>query len=264
MSNAKLGTAVITGASSGIGAVYADRLARRGYDLLLVARRADRLESLAKDLKGRYGVQVGVEVADLGKAADLARVGAKIAADENVTVLVNNAGINRIVGPTKGTVADAHEVIAVNLSAPTELTLAVLPAFVKRNRGAVIQVASVLALASLPGFSVYTGTKAFILGFSQALQAELAGTDVQLQVVLPAATRTDIWTEEELKNINPASLMEVDDLVDAALVGFDRKEAVTIPPLHDEKLFEAYEAARIKTFQNVHNSKPADRYTSKV
>jgi short-subunit dehydrogenase len=228
--------------------------------LLLVARRAERLETLAKQLHERYGVTVDVEVADLGQSADRARVATRIGEDEQVTLLVNNAGILKPVGVGAGTAADAHEVVAINVGAVTELTLAVLPGFVKRDRGTIVNVASVLALEALPSGSVYTGPKAYVLAFSRALQGELAGKNVHIQVVLPAATRTEFWTEESLKRIDTSNLMEVDALVDAALVGLDRQEAVTIPPLHDSELWTAFDQARMQLFSNSMSGTPGVRY----
>ena len=148
-------TAVVTGASSGIGAVYADRLAARGYDLLLVARRADRLNALADKLSTAHGVKVRVLAADLAKEADLADVEAAIQRDASVRLLVNNAGIARLRPFAQSSAEDSVSQVALNITALTRLTHAVLPGFVARNEGAVINVASVLAVQALPISSVY-------------------------------------------------------------------------------------------------------------
>ena len=143
-------TAVVTGASSGIGAVYAQRLAARGYDLILVARRADRLNALAGKLSAAHGTKVQVLVADLAKESDLADVESVIGRDANVRLLVNNAGVARLRPFVQSSAEDSVSQIALNITALTRLTHAVLPGFVARNEGAVINIASILAVHALP------------------------------------------------------------------------------------------------------------------
>ncbi len=188
-----MGTAVVTGASAGIGKVYADRLARQGYDLILVARRADRLEALAKDLKAQYGVTVQTITADLGNAGELEKVAEAIGSDMSVTMLVNNAGTNKV-----GLLADSkwielEAMIHVNITALARLTLAILPGFKERNSGAIVNMASVLGFHSYPGISIYSGSKAFVVNFTRGLQEELADTGITVQLVAPAATVSEIW-----------------------------------------------------------------------
>jgi len=254
--------AVVTGASAGIGAVYAERLAARGYDLILVARRAERLEALSAKISKIHGRQVEVIGADLTKEADLARVEKILATDPAVRVLVNNAG-NAKLGPVARTSAeDAASMIALNITALTRLTQAVLPAFLSRNAGVIVNVGSVLSFHSLPVSSIYSGTKGYVLNFSRGIQEELAGTGVRLQLVLPASTATELWdlSGVPLAALNQDTVMTSEDLVDAALSGFDKGEAITLPSVADASLWGTYDAARSALFAATQTGKPAPRY----
>lgn len=261
MSNSKP-VALVTGASSGIGAVYADRLAARGYDLVLVARRADRLKALAETLSQTHGAKVEPIGADLTRAEDLQRIERRLAADPAVTLLVNNAGNGKLGATADMAVEDAAATIALNVTALARLSRAILPRLLARNSGAIINVGSVMALHSLSITSLYSGTKAFVLNFSRGLQEELAGTGVKVQVVLPAGTATEFYDHAgiPISAFDPAVIMSAEDLVDAALVGFDRGEAVTLPSVHDSALWDAYDAARGALFGATQNGQPAPRY----
>jgi short-subunit dehydrogenase len=254
--------ALITGASSGIGAVYADRLAARGYDLILVARRADRLAALSAQLSKAHGVKAEAFVADLTKDADLARIEAVLSNNADIRVLVNNAGVARLAPVAQTPVKDALSQIALNITALTRLSQAAVPAFVARNQGAIINIASVLAIHSLPISAIYSGTKAFVLQYSRGLQQELAETGVKVQLVLPASTATELWDASgvPLSALNKASVMATENLVDAALAGFDQGEAVTWPSVADAGLWDKYEAARSELFANTQVGTPAARY----
>jgi short-subunit dehydrogenase len=174
MSNVNLGTAVVTGASTGIGAIYADRLARRGYDLILVARNGERLQAQADRLATAYGRTVRTIAADLTRDADLRRVEAVLRDDDAITLLVNNAGVGGT-GPLLGSDVDKmQDLIALNVTALTRLTYAAAPGFVARGRGALINIASIVAASPESLNGVYGGSKAFVLAFSQSLQHELA------------------------------------------------------------------------------------------
>lgn len=257
-----LGTALITGASSGIGALYADRLARRGYDLILVARNRQKLDRLADDITTRTGRAVEVFTADLGDAASLATVEDKLRQDASITLLVNNAGIGTHTPLLQSDVARMTEMISLNVTAPTRLAYAAVPGFVARGRGAIINIASVVAIAPETLNGVYGASKAFVLAFSQSLRHELAAQGVQVQAVLPGATATDFWALGGLpvEHLPSHIVMRADDLVDAALVGFDRQEAVTIPSLHDEQAWHSYEAARQALAPQLSSNEPARRY----
>jgi short-subunit dehydrogenase len=255
-------TAVVTGASSGIGAVYADRLAARGYDLVLVARRADRLADLADKLSKAHGVNVQALVADLEQDAGVAKVEEVLADDASVRVLVNNAGLARLRPLGHTPVSDSLTQISLNITALTRLTHAALPGFIARNEGAIINIASVLAVHSLPVSSVYSGSKAYVLAFTRGLQAELAETGVKVQVVLPASTATEIWDLSgiPLSALRQESVMTTENLVDAALAGFDQGEAITWPSVADASLWDKYDTARATLFGATQTNAPAPRY----
>ena len=257
-------TAVVTGASSGIGSVYADRLARRGYDLILVARRGDRLQNLATKLEQAYGIKAETLVADLEKEDDLARLETVLASNSAIRILVNNAGIARLSPVAETPVKESLSQIALNITALTRLTHAVLPAFKERNEGVIINIASVLAVHALPVSSVYSGTKAFVLNFSRGLQQELTGTGVKVQVVLPAATATGLWDVSgvPLAALPQETVMSAENLVDAALAGFDQGESITWPSMADAGLWERYDTARSDLFAATQTSKPAPRLLS--
>ena len=254
--------AVITGASSGIGAVYADRFASRGYDLILVARRTDRLQAVADQVTKAHGRHVDVVTADLEKEADLARVEGILSSNPDIRVLVNNAGLGRLAPVGKAPLQDSLTQIALNITALTRLTHAVLPGLVARNEGVIINIASVMGIHALPISSVYSGSKAFVLNFSRGLQAEMAETGVKVQVVLPASTATEIWDGSgvPLSALDPSTVMTTENLVDAALAGFDKGEAVTWPSVADETLWEKFDAARSELFAASQTGKPAPRY----
>jgi short-subunit dehydrogenase len=256
------GTALITGASSGIGATYADRLARRGYDLILVARNRERLDMLATRLIIETGRSIRVEVADLNNKEDLARVENLLQTDDGITVLVNNAGV---AAPTELLDAEAESLeamIDLNATVPFRLSYATVPAFLMRGGGTIINIASALAIAPELFSGVYGATKAFVLAFSLSLNKEFAEKNIRVQAVLPGATATDIWARAgtPLEQLPRERVMNVDDMVDAALAGLDLGELVTIPALPDIGDWEAYEAARQKLIPNLSHNLPAARY----
>lgn len=257
---------LITGASTGIGAVYADRFAKRGHSLVLVARDFQRLEALANRLWDKYGVNVAIEAVDLANRPDLERIEQLIASDPKIGVLVNNAGMavsKPIIGATPD---DFQKVVDLNVTAATRLGIVAANAFVQRGGGAIINLSSVLGIAHEIGGGVYGGSKAFVLNFSRALHAEAGGLGLRVQAVLPGATRTEIWDRSGrgIETLDPAILMDVHALVDAALVGFDAGEVVTIPSLPDLADWQAYEAARLKLLPNLSRNEPADRYRTRL
>jgi short-subunit dehydrogenase len=242
--------------------VYADRLARRGHDLILVARDRQRLDALAIHLSEATGRSVEVVATDLNDKAELARVEQVLRKNASITVLVNNAGI-AMSGDLSGADPDRLEsMIRLNVLAPSRLALAAIPGFVARGRGTLINISSVLALAPERFNGSYSGTKAYLLNLSLRLQQEVASKGVRVQVVLPGATRTAIWEKAgtNIASLPPDIVMDVDDMVDAALAGLDRGEVVTIPSLPDIAQWEAYEAARQKMIPNLSLSSPAARY----
>ncbi|NRF83203.1 SDR family oxidoreductase [Burkholderia gladioli] len=262
MTSSRPGTALVTGASSGIGALYAERLARRGYDLVLVARQRDRLDALAKRLSDETQVGVEVMAADLNDRAELARVEARLREDAGLSLLVNNAGIGTHTPLLDSDVERMTSMIELNVTALTRLTYAAVPGFVARGGGAVINIASIVGIAPEVLNGVYGGTKAFVLAFSQSLHHELAAKGVRVQAVLPGATATDFWATGGLpiEHLDPGIVMPAAEMVDAALIGFDRGELVTIPPLHDEGAWLAYESARRTMSGQLSTNSAAPRY----
>jgi len=255
------GTAVITGASAGIGVIYADRLARRGYDLVLVARDKERLKSVAARLTQETGRSIRVVAADLTNQTDLTGVEDLLRSDETVHVLVNNAGVGAPAQLLDSSVERLTGMIELNVSALVRLTHAVLPGLLERG-GAIINIASVVGIVPELLNGVYGGTKAFVLAFSRSLQKEFANRKTRVQVVLPGATATDFWqiAGTPLEEVPNGMVMKAEEMVDAALAGFDRGEFVTIPSLPDIADWEAYEAAREKLIPNLSLSSPARRY----
>jgi len=258
-----LGTALITGASSGIGATYADRLARRGYDLVLVARDDARLNALAQKLRAEAGASIEVLRADLTVREDLVQVEARLRDDNDITVLVNNAGAAAPGGLAGADLDVLDKLIQLNVTAVTRLAGAVVPRFLAQGRGAIINLSSVLGLAPEISLGAYGATKSFVLTLSQSLQAEVGPKGVYVQAVLPAATRTEIWERSGRDIAQISGVMEVGELVDAALVGFDRREPVTIPPLPDAAQWDAFSATRLAMLPNFRQEHAAERYRTK-
>ncbi len=226
------GTALITGASRGIGAVYADRLAKRGYDLILVARSEAPLQALAATLSRSTGRRTTPIIADVNNKQDLARVEAKLKDDPSITMLVSNAGFASVAPLLDADIAKMEDMIALNISALTRLTYVAAPAFVKRGAGTIINIGSAAGISVEAMNGVYGASKAYVLAFSLSLQHELTSKGIRVQVVLPARTATDGWdvAGSPWQKMPPEIVMPVEDMVDAALVGLDQGELVTIPP----------------------------------
>jgi uncharacterized protein len=256
------GTALITGASSGIGAVYADRLAKRGYDLILVARNRSRLAALALRLGNETGRSVETIAADLNDKADLGRIEATLRTNASITLLVNNAGLGATAPLLDSDVEKMDEMIRLNVGALTRLTYAAVPGFVARGGGTIVNIASIVAIAPELLNSVYGGSKAFVLALSHSLNHELAGKGVRVQVVLPGATATEFWdvAGRPVRDLPAEIVMSAEDMVDAALAGLDQGELATIPALPNASDWEAFEAARRTLAPNLSLAAPATRY----
>jgi len=256
------GTALITGASTGIGAVYADRLAKRNYDLILVARNEARLKALAARLTSETGRSVTPLPVDLSDTPDLGRVETILQDDQTITMLVNNAGVASVAPLLNAGVEKMDDIIALNITALTRLTYAAAPAFVSRGAGTIINVASVVGISPETLNGVYGASKAYVLALSYSLQHELAAKGVRIQAVLPGATATEIWDKAglPLKDLPASIVMSPEDMVDAALVGLDQGELVTIPGLHDGDEWTRFEATRRALSKRFGNAVPAPRY----
>lgn len=256
------GTALITGASTGIGAVYADRLAKRGYDLILVARSKDKLNDVAKQIQSTTGRKAEILQADLSLTADVKRVADRLASDNSITAFVNNAGIASASKLLESDPEYLDQIIQINVTAFTRLAVAAASNFVKRSNGLIINIGSVVALAPELLNGVYSGSKAFVQNFSTALKNELADKGVTVQVVLPGATATPLWEKAgvPVESLPPEWVMTTEDMVDASLAGLDQGEFATIPALPNVADFEAYEKARLALAPNLSRKAPADRY----
>ena len=261
MSGTSKGTALVTGASSGIGAIYADRLAARGYDLILVARNGDRLADLAKRLTGKSGRKVETIAADL-TGEGLAKLEDVLRRDARITLLVNNAGIGAAAPLLSSDVDKMDEMISLNVRALMRLTYAAVPGFVERGGGSIINIASIVGIAPEMLNGVYGGTKAFVLAFSLSLHKELAEKNVRVQAVLPGATATDFWdlAGMPIAHLPAEIVMKAEEMVDASLAGYDGGELITLPSLPDMADWQVYEDARQRLMPNLSLSTPAARY----
>ncbi|AMU17349.1 SDR family oxidoreductase [Burkholderia cenocepacia] len=255
-----LPTVLITGASSGIGATYAERFARRGHDLVLVARDKARLDALAERLREESGVAVEVLRADLTQAADLSALETRLRDDNQIGVLINNAGMAQSGDFLQQTSESIERLITLNTTALTRLAAAVAPRFAHSGDGSIVNIGSVVGFAPEFGMSIYGATKAFVLFLSQGLNLELSPKGVYVQAVLPAATRTEIWERAGVDVNTLPEVMEVGELVDAALIGFDRRELVTIPPLHVAGRWDALDGARQGLMSDIRQAHAAERY----
>ncbi|MBV4530234.1 SDR family oxidoreductase [Pseudomonas sp. SWRI107] len=255
-----LPTVLITGASSGIGATYAKRFAARGHDLVLVARDQQRLDALAAQLREQHGITVDVLQADLTNANDLSAVEARLRDDAHIGVLINNAGLAQSGAFVEQSAEAIDRLVALNVVALTRLAAAAAPRFAQAGAGSIVNIGSVVGFAPEFGMSIYGASKAFVLFLSQGLQVELAAKGVYVQAVLPAATRTEIWERAGIDVNSLSEVMDVNELVDAALIGYDRREPVTIPPLHAEPRWAALEQARQGVLSDIRQAHAAERY----
>jgi uncharacterized protein len=254
-------TALITGASTGIGAIYAERLARRGYNLVLVARQLDRLNALADRLAGT-GVNIETIQADLADRAQLRKVAERLANDDSIDTLVNNAGLGATASLVESTLEQLDSMVDVNVTALTHLTHAIAPRLAAKGAGTIINIASIVAVAPELLNAAYGGSKAYVLAFTQALQHELGSKGVRVQAVLPGATATPFWdvAGTPVQHLPQEWVMKAEDLVDAALAGLDIGEVITVPSLPDIADWERFNAARLALGPNLSRTTPAARY----
>jgi short-subunit dehydrogenase len=262
MASKSKGKALVTGASTGIGAVYADRLAKRGYDLVIVARNEKQLNDLAARLKSETGRNVEVLAADLSREADLKRVEVKLATDPEIALLVNNAGIYANAKLAEHDLQAIDGMIRLNIVAVTHLASVAAKAFSDRRRGTIVNIASVLAVAPEISNATYAGTKAYVLALTHTMSVELASAGVTVQAVLPGATRTEIWERSggDIGALPTEIVMDAGEMVDAALAGLDQGELVTIPSLPDAADWKRFEDARAALRPNLSLQRAATRY----
>lgn len=263
MSNNGNGVALVTGASGGIGKIYAEHLARRGYDLVLVARNRDKLEAVAQQVRDGTGRRVETIEADLNSGGDLRRIEEVLRDTADLTLLVNNAGFGSAAPLLQADADEMERMIGVNVTAVTRLAYAAAPALVARGRGAIINIASTVALNPELLNGVYGASKAYVLAFTQSLHHELSSKGVRVQAVLPGATATEFWNVAGVgghQNLPASIVMSAADLVAAALAGLDAGEIVTIPPLENGNEWAAYDASRLDLATRLGASVPASRY----
>jgi short-subunit dehydrogenase len=255
---------MVTGASSGIGLAFAERLAVDGYDLVISARRRDRLEELAERLRREQNVGVKVIEADLGSRFDIAKL-AETAAAEPLACLVNNAGLAHYMPFKDLPTESAEELVSVNVLAPTLLAHAAWPGMIKRGAGAVINVASMLAFSGtavqerLPGRAVYAATKAYVVAFSQVLQTELRGTGVDVQALCPGVVRSEFHTRQGL-DLSSRPRLDPDQVVTASMIALGSGELVCSPTLEDPTLIEQVGEAQRALLDASFRPEPAERY----
>ena len=253
--------AVVTGASSGIGAAYAEQLARRGHNLILVARRRDRLEALAARIAEAHGRDVVTHAADLARPEDLAGVERLLAERGDIDLLVNNAGVGAL-GPTAKVGADAAaDLIQINVTALTRLSIAAAAAFARRGGGTIINIASVIGLIPSPNAAAYGGSKAYVLNFSRSLQMEYQAAKVVVQAVMPGPVRTEFFDASGGPPFPDHLFMSADELAQTALKALDQGELICFPSLPDAAAWSAFEDSRLALAKAVTTTgKPASRY----
>jgi short-subunit dehydrogenase len=256
--------AIVTGASTGIGAVYARKLAERGYDLITVARNAERLNVNANRIREETGREVEVIVVDLSKSLEVLKLADRIAEDPTVGFVVNNAGISPQGGLLNSSSAELEDLIAVNITAPTLLSIAAAKAFAQRGGGAVVNISSVTAFVPEMFDGAYSGSKNYLINLTVSLAGSIQNAGVRFQAVLPGPTDTEMWARGGVPEtmIPRSMIMSAEDLVGAALVGFDQGEILTLPTVADESVWAAYEAARAGLRSSLAAGKPAPRYRS--
>jgi short-subunit dehydrogenase len=258
-------TALVTGASSGIGEAFARRFAADGLDVVVVARRRDRLEALAADLRGA-GVEPTVIAADLTDAADLARVERAAAECGTLRYLVNNAGAAGYMPFVDLPPDQAESLVRLHIVATTRLTRAALPGMVERGAGVVINVSSGLSFSGalpsppLPRRAVYAAAKAYLNTFSEVVANELRGTGVVVQALCPGLVRTEF---HQVAGIDVSQLpggMQPGEVVDASLAGVTLGETLCVPGLIEPALIDEFSSVRGRIFASLRGGVVAERY----
>lgn len=217
---------------------------------------------MATKLSQQYGVKAETLAADLTDKSTLLKLEAHLHAHKNISLLVNNAGFGDTKSLIDSGIDDLENMIFLNVTALTRLTAAVLPNLIAKKSGAVINISSVVAVNPDALNGTYSGSKAYVLNFTQSLFKTLKDTGVQVQAVLPGATRTDFWDRAGLPvhNLPEKNVMSAEDCVDAALAAFDEKELVTIPALPDVEVWNRYEQARLALYPFLSSREAATRY----
>ncbi|MFV2067223.1 MAG: SDR family NAD(P)-dependent oxidoreductase [Pirellulales bacterium] len=235
------GMAVVTGASSGIGEVYAQRLAERGHDLLLVARRHDRLAALQKQLSDQHGTRVEIVRTDLSLSEQITQLAGRIAKLPTLSMLVNNAGFGTLGNFVDVRLERHRAMLQVHVMAIAELTYAALPVMLANRRGHIINVSSMSAYLVGPGQVTYAASKSFVKSFSESLQAELRGTGVDVQALCPGMTRTGFHDTSDFVGFDRSQMprglwMDSEGVVAASLRRLGGRRAVCVPGIRNKIL----------------------------
>ena len=249
MNDTKQGIALITGASSGIGEAFARELASQNYDLVIIARRKDRLEVLARELKSNYPISVDVIVADLFTEEDIERVEEYIKKVKNLDLLINNAGFD-----TKGNFSDvlpgkSINMINVHVLAVTIFCRAALPGMIKQNRGSIINVSSLASFYPISGNAIYSATKAYINMFSKTLQKELKDYKIRIQALCPGFTVTEFHDTEEFKDFDSSTIpkwlwMSAQEVAEQSLKALRKNKVVFTPGIKNRILAGFFKIGR--------------------
>ena len=255
------GTAVITGASSGLGEIFADRLAKLGRPLVLVARRQEELDRVAAECR-EHGVEVETLAADLTDTSDLRRACDRAAKDD-VGVLVNNAGFGKYLPFAELDESVIDGMMAINIVAVTKLARAALPGMIERNRGDIINLSSGLSLSRMPTRSVYAAAKAYVNALTEILAAETKDTGVRVQALCPTITRTPFHDRSgtDLEKVPAHLIAEPGPIVDASLAALSMGETICVPVLQDHAVLERTLAVQGELAKAImQTNTPAPRY----
>jgi short-subunit dehydrogenase len=258
--------ALVTGASAGIGRAYAERLASEGYDLVVVARRGERLEEVKRQLEVGHGISVQPLVADLSTESGRRAVDA-VATQPRLEFVVDCAALAYYRAFLQLPPAEAEELVNLNILAPVQMIRASLPGMVERAKGTVVSFASLLAYSAasenpqLPKRAVYAASKAFLLTFFQLLAAELRGTGVKVQIVCPGIVKTEFHTRQNM-DMSDRPRLEPEEVVNASMIGLERGEVVCIPTLEDTNRLLQHDQAESDVLAANMRPSLADRYSS--
>jgi len=227
-------SAMVTGASSGIGEAYARLLASLGYDLIIVARRKDRLISIARELENKYGVSVTAVQGDLCSENDISAIEEIIRSTDNLSVLINNAGFGTLGLFVDVDIRKSQSMIDLHVAAPTRLVKAALPGMIARREGRIVNVASASPFLPVSGNVIYNGTKSFLIAFSKSLQLEVKDAEIKVQALCPGFTRTGFHSVDEFKNVDLSTVpeflwMSADKVAALSWQALGKKKVVFIP-----------------------------------
>lgn len=256
--------ALVTGASSGIGRAYAERLGADGYDLVVVARRAERLEELKARLEAAHGITVRPLVVDLASEEGMRAVDAA-ATDERLEMVIDNAALAHYMPFLRLPIERLEELVRLNALAPARLLRAALPGMVERGHGTVVSVATLLVFSGavdnphLPRRAVYASTKSFLFTLIRLLALELHGTGVRLQVVCPGVVRTEFHTRQGM-DMSDRPRLEPEEIVEASMKGLELGELVCVPSLEDLDLVERHDEAERAILTSALGAALATRY----